>query len=240
MQEPGRFLATLVGDSSFEVPVAKSAPQYEGIYTASFLSAFRHPDETMVRTIGGVRVVPNNQMKAYLEREVQRRPGAVSIQIPQVPDTQVVSGDTTYIGRVTGDSPQVQTTGANLSASLHDVASVELLRVGVRGIPIKPVSNEKISRVRNETGYANAAAKIRRPVDAAPLRRTGGIVLIGARLKIAGAHPSVLVEMLSDLRTAPTSDRRIRGVEGVSAVHGGRHGCLHQRTPASSNRGGFR
>jgi len=79
------FLATLVGDSAFEVPVSTSAPEYEGIYTRAFLGAFIEPDNSMVRTVNGLLVVPNNHMKAYLEREVRRRAEAVSIQLRQVP-----------------------------------------------------------------------------------------------------------------------------------------------------------
>src|SRR5262249_36100436 len=57
--EVDRFYATLPGDPALEVPVAKSAPAYEGIYTSCLLSAFEHPEDTLVQSVDGVRVVPN-------------------------------------------------------------------------------------------------------------------------------------------------------------------------------------
>jgi len=224
------FLATIIGHNSYEVPVA-STPQYEGIYTASFLSAFSHPDDTMVRTIEGVRVVPNNRLKAYLVREVRRRAESFSNQLQQVPDTQVVSGDATYIGRVAGDEPPAHAWLADEPATIHDVASADLARVGVRGAAGIVISAEKISRARSETGYASAAAAIQSPADAAPLEHTGGIVVTGARLKIAVAHPAVRVQMLAaaaglgqsslvrvDLGTAPAGSVVLQFEDGGGTV----------------------
>jgi hypothetical protein len=188
------FLATLVGDSSYEVPVSTSAPQYEGIYTASFLSAFSHPDEDMVRKIGGVSVIPNKNMKSYLAREVPRRAAAASVQLRQIPDTQVVSGDDTYIGRVTGGLNVQRSVTENLT--IHDVASVELARVGVRGLAGPPIPDDKINAAKNATGYARAASTIHPPVDAAPLKQLGGIVVTGIRLKAAVSNPSATAEII--------------------------------------------
>lgn len=74
--EVDRFFAALPGDPALELPLAESAGQYEGIFTTCFLEAFRHPDDTMIRTVAvdgsTVRVVPNRSLKAYLTREVNR------------------------------------------------------------------------------------------------------------------------------------------------------------------------
>lgn len=172
--------------------VTASAPHYEGIYTTSFLSAFTHPDGDMVRTIGGVRVVPNNHMKAYLEREVRKRAAEASIQLRQIPDTQVVSGDGTYIGRVT----DIVNFGSSVTEDLtiHDVFSMELARVGVRGLTGPVIPEDKINQVKNATGYASAAAVIHPPADAPPLQKTGGIAVVGTRLKTAVSNPSTKLE----------------------------------------------
>ena len=50
------FFATLVGDPAWEVPVAESVASYQGIYTATFLEAFRRPYDTMVKTVDGKQV----------------------------------------------------------------------------------------------------------------------------------------------------------------------------------------
>ena len=49
--EVDRFFATLPGEPALEMPLTESAGQYQGIYTACFLDAFRHPDEDMIRSV---------------------------------------------------------------------------------------------------------------------------------------------------------------------------------------------
>ena len=66
-----QFLATLVGEPAFEIPLKESVGQHEGIYTSCFIHAFKSPDEDMVRTIDGMPVVPNRNLRGYLEREVR-------------------------------------------------------------------------------------------------------------------------------------------------------------------------
>jgi Caspase domain len=95
-----QFLATHVGDPSWEVPAAESTSAYEGIYTRTFLDAYRHPDANMVRKIESKEVVPNIKLEKYLDREVPARAERVSIKYRQRPDTQVTSGEESYIGRV--------------------------------------------------------------------------------------------------------------------------------------------
>lgn len=93
------FLAPLVGDPSWEVPVGQSVGSYQGIYTAAFLDAYKNPARDMVKLVGGQMVVPNAQLKGYLAREVPARAQRVSLRLRQLPDTQVMSGDATFIGR---------------------------------------------------------------------------------------------------------------------------------------------
>jgi hypothetical protein len=96
-----QFFATRVGDPAWEIPKSKSVPNYEAIYTASFLSAFEHPTEDMVVTVDGVKVVPNRRLEKYLARDVSKRAQARSIRLDQHPETLVISQtDANYIGRV--------------------------------------------------------------------------------------------------------------------------------------------
>jgi hypothetical protein len=224
------FLATLVGDASFEVPVATSAPQYEGIYTAAFLSAFTNPDDTMVRTIGGVRVVPNNKMKAHLEREVRRRAEQISIQLRQIPDTQVVSGDDRYIGKVTASDPPARVLKSVPPATIQDVAAADLAAVGIRGSRVQP-STAAIEQARRETGYESASSAIREPVDLAGLELRSGLAITGARVEAAWAHPSVGTRRRDregdadrtsvfkvDLGTAPAASVAVEFADGGGTV----------------------
>src|SRR5205085_10783013 len=94
-----QFLATLVGDPSWEVPLDQSATAYGGIYTTTFLDAFHHPSSDMIRQVGALQVIPNARLKDYLAREVPLRASKLSIDLKQRPDSQVMSGDTAYIGK---------------------------------------------------------------------------------------------------------------------------------------------
>jgi hypothetical protein len=198
------FLATLAGDASFEVPVAQSAPQYQGIYTAAFLDAFRHPDDTMVLSLGNLRVVPNRRMEGFLVREVRKRAEAISSQLQQIPDTQVVSPDNTYIGRVQGNALPVHISQAEQPLTIHDLASFNLAAVGVRGSPRSPMPPSEVARISSSLGYETVAAAIQRPIDHPDLARTGGLAVNGTQLKVAQASRSVRVEFVPP--ASPGSD----------------------------------
>jgi hypothetical protein len=94
-----RFFAALPGDPALELPVDNSSKTFEGLYTSSFLDAFKHPQTTMVRTVDGVDVVPNRSLKSYLVDDVSRRATAKSVRLQQLPDAILECGETTYIGR---------------------------------------------------------------------------------------------------------------------------------------------
>jgi hypothetical protein len=145
-----RFLATLPGEPAYELPVSQSVVNFEGIYSSCFLDAFREPDEAMVRTIdGGVRVVPNRNLRLYLEREVQKKAAAKSIRLNQIPDAEVNSSDTTYIGRVSQQAASSGNPATELPATIHDVVNSELRSSGVISWPTAAasVSLQSINRV---------------------------------------------------------------------------------------------
>ena len=194
------FLATLVGEASFELPVADSVAKFEGIYTASFLNAFQHPDNTMVRTLNDIQVVPNNKLKPYLVREVRARAEAKSIRLRQLPDTQVVSGEDTYIARVAG---QVQPPSGEplVAPTIQDLAGAELSRVGVRSLAVvDPGSSaQAIASLASETGFATARDAILDATTQGPGRfeTQTGFVVSGARLELAVCNPGMRTELLT-------------------------------------------
>ena len=114
--EVDQFLATLIGNASFEAPVAQSAGDYAGIYTSAFLAAFHSPDPSMVRDVNGISVVTNAKLKGYLTQQVPRLAERASIHTTQHPDTRIASGESSYIGR-TGGAPRNTAYTQDLAAS---------------------------------------------------------------------------------------------------------------------------
>lgn len=134
------FVATLPGAASYEVPVAESAAAFEGIYTAALLEAYRSPNEDMVRTIDGVRVVPNRLLQPYLEAEVARRARAKSLRLFQRPESYVLSDEKVYIGRVI-ERPKTTSLPLQLPG-LNDLAFLALSEFGVNTM-FRPLATGK-------------------------------------------------------------------------------------------------
>jgi hypothetical protein len=191
------FLATLIGDATYEVPVTESVANYQGIYTASFLSAFTNPDEEMVRTVNGVRFVPNNRLRPFLEREVRRRAEAKSIRLKQIPDTRVYSGQDTYIGRVAG--APVSRGPRSVKPSILDLATTELANVGVRDLTPRAVeiSPEALSSLDGETGFSSAREAIVRASKPVDFETGTGFSVSGALLDFAATSPRMRADILT-------------------------------------------
>ncbi|TAK46582.1 MAG: caspase family protein [Betaproteobacteria bacterium] len=221
------FLASLVGNPAYEVPVSESVARFEGIYTACFLDAFRFPDDTMVRTIDGVPVVPNNKLKPYLEREVRKRAEAKSIKLSQTPDTNVVSGETTYIGRVREVAPGIPwylikgTTSAYSSIdpkpvvppAIHDVAGRELERVGagmlnLSGAAAAPAGKMDVHAFA--TDFVTARNTILKAPAPSSFETQTGFAVSGTRLARAVANSSIMRTEYLPPRGGPQEPALIR------------------------------
>ncbi len=59
------FLATLIGDPSWKCRSDQRGCVRWASSRRVFLEAFRSPDDTMVRTVSGSKVVPNPSLKPY-------------------------------------------------------------------------------------------------------------------------------------------------------------------------------
>lgn len=223
-----QFLATVVGDPAWEVAIDESAKVFEGIYTACFLDAFKSPDETMVRTVGGVRVVPNKRLKAYLAREVPKRAQQRSITLIQRPDSQVNSDDDIYIARVRGTVAPAEHEPA---ATVRDTAAVELQRAGAGTLVLPPPTadseghrvNPAISRGFTET--RNLFAMFTRETSDMQLRT--GFSVFGPRVEGVATNPNVQAKILSsgdpawiqvDLAQAPSASIAVRFNTGFGTV----------------------
>lgn len=209
------FLATRVGDAAYEVPLGISAASYEGIYTAAFMNAFAQPDQGMIRSVGGVNVVPNNRLKSYLQREVQQRVAAISIRNRQIPDSQVVSGDDTYIGKARGGSPWAPLLDPPPPPALDRAAASALARVGMFARSAAPAINpDELKALERDSGfrdaYQNANDDVVMRVDTTSLGSAGGIVLFGEELANVRTSATAAGEALPQARPSPIPTRLVR------------------------------
>jgi len=202
-----QFLATHPGDPAFEISVSESAPEFQGIYTASFLNAFQNPNRSMVRTVDGLSFVPNRSLRLYLEVEVRKIAEEKSIRLPQRPDAIIESDYDTYIGRVTTVSP---TPTGSSPATINDVANLELHRAGASLSDSARIMNvRELGDVASSTGYDSAQQLILRTQEPRPppmfvSQLQTGLAVTGAALVAAVANPRIRVEILD----AGDGDRR--------------------------------
>jgi len=92
------FLATQEGDPAYEVGVDEATRNFHGIFTESFLQAFRSPEDDMISVVDGVEVILNRDLEGWLRRDVDRRAQLASLSLSQRPESSVLSDR--YIGRV--------------------------------------------------------------------------------------------------------------------------------------------
>lgn len=153
-----RFFGTRQGAPAYEVKIA--ADDYAGVYTSTFLDAFRSPRAGMVTKVRDVDVISNRALKAFLLEEVPARLKAANSKVIQYPDSKVESPESVYIGRATAQptpTPGGATTG-NITVS--DIANHQfsLTRVGplasLRDLNIQALNrasaNSELSRVQRE------------------------------------------------------------------------------------------
>jgi hypothetical protein len=201
-----RFLAALPGEPAYELPVDQSVVNFEGIYSSCFLDAFHKPDEAMVRTLGGgVRVVPNRNLRPYLEREVQKKAAAKSIRINQIPDAEVNSSDTTYIGRVSQQSTPNANVHTEIPTTIRDVVNFDLRNSSGISWPTAEDSKtiNSINRVATESGFWESKDNILRaqrqtPPDAGISQDLpAGFTISGSIIDNAVSTSSVQLQIVS-------------------------------------------
>jgi hypothetical protein len=191
------FLAARIGTSALEVAPAGDATAAHGIFTASFLEAYKNPYPAMVQTIGGRPVVPNRRLKGYLEAEVPKRAQALSVAYNQMPDSKVQSADEIYIAHVS--STERATPDAPV-ANLTDVARVEIASTPPLVLP------RGLQALRNASGFEAARNNI---VSARPLalELTGncGFTITGARVARAVAGGGSVTKVVNSPQGSPAT-----------------------------------
>lgn len=175
------FYAAFPGEAASELPLAESIKNYEAIFTSCFLQAFQTPDDDMVISLNdGLKVVPNRKLIGFLEREVPKKAQAKSLQIQQVPDAEIQSEGTTFIGRVIPHP--LATVGEARIPSIFDAATLALQGTGA-GAPDR-LNGLKIEGAAAETHFAIATASIRVATagDAAVARILTGFTVVGQKV----------------------------------------------------------
>jgi len=150
--EVDRFYATRPGSPAYEVKLA--ADNYTGIYTSTFLDAFRHPRAGMVTKVNKMEVVTNRALKAFLLGEVPSRLKTARAQVIQYPDCKLESSDSNYIGRALAEEVSVRGLAAP-NITIADIADHQfsLTNVGALG-SLRDIDPEALARAAAASGFS--------------------------------------------------------------------------------------
>ncbi len=161
------FLATQEGNPAYEVGVDKAFSNFQGIYTESFLSAFKAPEDHMVSKVNGVEVVRNKHLEDWLSRDVNRRAQLASLSIEQRPDTEVLSDK--YIGRVNRSS-QAAISLPPSEPTINEVAALAFIEKGFGAltVPLTMKARTTIRRSDKVRAFEEAQHKIAEAEQSAP------------------------------------------------------------------------
>jgi hypothetical protein len=185
--------------------VSESAKEFEGIYTTTFMDAFHSPNHDLVRTVGGVKVVPNRMLKTYLWQEVPRRVQAKSLRLNQKPETIIESDEQTYIGRALTQAAAASsppTDASNLITFRH-VAEMALTKAGL-DVLSKPaeLSSDLISSSSQNADFQKTREQILDPaallsnVPNTVALPSSAIFVVGAGVELVVSNPRIKRELL--------------------------------------------
>jgi hypothetical protein len=193
--EVDRFFSTRPGAPSYELR-QKAADEFQGVFTETFLDAFRKPRPDMVSTVGGVSVVSNRKLKTFLLDEVPQRLRVHNASLAQYPDARIESPDSAYLGRVRGsvtaavDQPR--------DVTLVDVAAHQFNRTAVGALAsLRNIDSVRELEVASNTGF-NAAQQslIVAKQPATTFNAPTGFSVTGVRLReawLAGGRQAEIV-----------------------------------------------
>lgn len=201
-----RFFAAKPGKYALELPVEDSVKTFEGIYTSTFLQAYKSPSVDMVITVDGMRVVPNRHLEAYLRHWVQKRAEKKSIKLTQLPEARVESGEKTYIGRHKQPMAEQGTLRPPppLVATVADVANYQLVKIGafpasdgsklLGGVRSQGPSELELEAVASASGFSDTVSTIQRQSRDSTIVRDRfethtGLLVFGARLESIASLP---------------------------------------------------
>jgi len=194
--EVDRFLATEPGAPSFEVRFA--ADNYAGIYTSTFLDAFRNPRTEMMRTIDGKSVIPNIMLQDFLLKEVPLRFSNVDLQHTQYPDSRIESRDNNYIGRALGSPTPVAASNLPRKATIRDVADHQLDLSGVATTSsLRNFSPQVLEQAASDSGFHAAQKSILEAKSPESFETKTGFAINGAGVRAALAAGESVADIVS-------------------------------------------
>jgi hypothetical protein len=189
-----RFLATEPGAPSFEVNLA--ANNYSGIYTSTFLDAFKNPQQEMVRNIDGKSVIPNIMLQEFLLKEVPLRLGNVDLQHTQYPDSRIESRDQNYIGRALAPAVAATISDAPTKVTTLDIANHQLSAVGVGKLSsLRNFSPQVIAQAASDSGFQAVQKSILEASRPDSFDAQTGFAVNGVRVRLALAAGEAAAEI---------------------------------------------
>ena len=192
-----RLMATQPGRTADEVRVDASSTEYEGVYTSCLMRAYRQPDPDMVLALpDGQKVIPNRRLENYLAREVPKLVRAKNPAREQIPVTDVLSDESTYIAHVAADYI-LNPAPAKRSANLFDVVSYQLDKIQGRAPNVTTgPSGDEVDAVAATSGFDATKSTILRAASGPPRDHIEtGFIVSGTDLKAVVVGPNVRAEI---------------------------------------------
>jgi hypothetical protein len=176
-----RFYATRPGSPSYEVKLA--VDNYRGIYTSTFLDAFKHPRVGMVTKVNGADVVSNQALKEFLRQEVPSRLRAAGAQVTQYPESKVESRNA-YIGRALAQVAAAPIVVPQIT--ITDIADHQfnLTNVGALG-SLRDFNPEALARASEVTGFRATQRSLLAAKPPDSFEAETGFSIIGAKVRAA-------------------------------------------------------
>jgi hypothetical protein len=183
--EVDRFYGTRPGSPSYEVKLA--ADNYTGIYTSTFLDAFRNPRAGMITKINDTNVVSNRALKAFLLDEVPARLKAAGVQVTQYPDSKVESSDSVYIGRALAQAIAAPSPAApERSITITDIANHQLNLTNVGAIAaLRSINPDALARAATDSGFSASQRSILDAKQPDSFQAETGFSITGATVRAA-------------------------------------------------------
>jgi hypothetical protein len=194
-----KFFATQTGTAAAEAKIGESL-KYQGLFTKTFLAAFRSPIPDMVKTFpDGTKVVPNRRLENFLTSEVPKLAQSIDFNLKQTPECDVPSEDDFYIARV---APGATISGETIEPKIpsrNDINSSEFgkqfTKLGTQ-IPnfVSDLAQVNIDKAVKSTGFETIKQEVIDSFDAAKIWRqfgnaSTGFVIVRKRVLEVAVHP---------------------------------------------------
>lgn len=103
------FYATRPGDPAWELPLAKAAGAYRGVFTEFLLDSVKMPAADLVEQTPGpppLDVITSRKLKPLLESSVPARAAEINVRVRQTPEVQVGTALPQYFAAIAAGSIQ--------------------------------------------------------------------------------------------------------------------------------------